>query len=65
MSVERLFHWKCDEPGCTTEVVEKHDYGLPPGWKWDTVGSLNHGQRIVHFCPSCLKKRSEKTTITA
>lgn len=47
MSFERIWKWKCDEPGCDAEKTFQK-FGLPRGWVW--VKSKEAGGRFTHRC---------------
>lgn len=46
MSVDRIWRWRCDAPGCGA-VAEVDDYGLPRGW------IFVKGRPVSHRCPAC------------
>lgn len=50
MSVERVFKWTCDEPGCET-IVEKGPYGFPEGWYGRHPEILKGRPSTTHSCP--------------
>jgi hypothetical protein len=55
MALERIFVWTCDTCG---KRVEKHDYGLPPGWYYvKTIG------KVPHVCEECLPKLPAGTQV--
>lgn len=48
MSVERIWHWTCDDCGI---VVQQRADGLPPGWVWVSEPRTDeHFGRLTHRC---------------
>lgn len=54
MSLNRYFHWKCDQCG-TTVLME--GYGLPKGPEGKWVYRHPSGEPVTHTCDACQKEK--------